>query len=58
MKNITYGYANEGAGLTYAGAIRVDKASETHSICSCACAVLTNESGSRRQEIQSNARVI
>ena len=25
MKNITYGYANEGAGLTYTGAIRVDK---------------------------------
>ena len=30
MKNITYGYANEGAGLIYTGAIRVDKASETH----------------------------
>ena len=30
MKNITYGYANKGAGLTYTGAIRVDKASETH----------------------------
>ena len=28
-KNITYGYANEGAGLTYTGAILVDKASET-----------------------------
>ena len=25
MKNITYGYANEGAGHTYTGAIRVDK---------------------------------
>ena len=30
MKNITYGYANEGAGLTYTGAIRVDKANEIH----------------------------
>ena len=30
MKNITNGYANEGAGLTYTGAIHVDKASETH----------------------------
>ena len=58
MKNITYGYANEGAGLTHTGAIRVDKASETHQICSCACAVLTTEGRSRRQEIQINARVI
>ena len=32
IKNITYGYANEGAGLTYTGAICVDKASETHLI--------------------------
>ena len=29
IRNITYGYANEGAGLTYTGEIRVDKASET-----------------------------
>ena len=58
MKNITYGCANELAGLTYTGAICVDKASETHQICSCACAVLTTEGGSRRQEIQSNVKVI
>ena len=30
MKNITYGYVNEGAGLIYTGAIRVDKASKTN----------------------------
>ena len=31
MKNIKYGYANEGAELIYTGAIRMDKASdETH----------------------------
>ena len=30
MKNIMYGYANEGVGLIYTGAIRVDKESETH----------------------------
>ena len=29
MKNITHGYANEGAGLTYTGAIRVFKHLET-----------------------------
>ena len=29
MKNITYGCANEGAGLTYTGAICVYEASET-----------------------------
>ena len=57
MKNIMYGYANEGAGLTYTGAIRVDKGSETHYIFSCACALLTTDGG-RRPEIQSNARVI
>ena len=58
MKNITNSDANEGVGLTYTGAIRVDKASETHLICSCACAVIMTDGGSRRQEIQSNARVI
>ena len=46
------------AGLTYTGAICVDKASETHWICSCAWAVLPTEGESRRQEIQSNERVI
>ena len=25
-----YGYANDGVGLTYTGAIRVNKASESH----------------------------
>ena len=30
MKNKTYGYANERAGLIYTRAIRVDKESETH----------------------------
>ena len=32
MKNITCCNANEGVGLTYTGAIRVDKASETHEL--------------------------
>ena len=30
MENITYGYANERAGLIYTRVIRVDKESETH----------------------------
>ena len=43
MKNITHGYANERAGLIYTRAICVDKASEIHYLCGCACAVLTTE---------------
>ena len=41
MKNITYGYANERAGLIYTRVIRMEMESETHYLCSCACAVLT-----------------
>ena len=52
MKNITYSYANERVGLTYTCAIRVDKESETHKLCSFACAVLTTADVSRRQEIK------
>ena len=52
MKNITYAYANERAGRIYTRAIRVEKESETHLLCSRPCAVLTTTGVSRRQEIK------
>ena len=49
MKNITHGQSNEGAELINTRAIRMDKTSQTHLKCSCACAKLMLQSGSRRQ---------
>ena len=48
MKNITYGYANERAGLIIHAQFVWIK-SLRHWLCSCACAVLTTACVSRRQ---------
>ena len=48
VKNLTYGYTNERAGLlTHVQFVLIE--SEAHSLCSCACAVRTTADVSRQQ---------